>query len=232
MSMVWNTLAVKAHSFVRYRKRQKPHCQKAKRLLPKRRRGSWWLLKGWASGKRSARTHSARLPPTDLPGDSDDEHSALCRDRWGKARNATPPAPLTSPVCPTMSPHSSPTSHPSGLLVLTCCEVITTCCLWNSGPQIPAKSITVGSRLVIQTSRQINRMKGVASKQHRASKRMDELLGAKGRRKSKHRSSYWAVRPTGSRVGLRDLELMPGGTLLDCSSKFRGHLLIWSCGCI
>lgn len=49
----------------------------------------------------------------------------------------------SSPVCPTVYPRSTPTSRPSMLLVLTCCEVIATCCLWNSSPQIPAKSIRV-----------------------------------------------------------------------------------------
>lgn len=102
--------------------------------------------------------------------------------------------PRLTPVSLILPPPPPPV-RPSMLLVLTCCEVITTCCSWNSGPQIPAKSIRASvGHPDKQTDKQDEgrHIKTVPEWMSRPPLIKSKRRGRRGhpRRKSKHRSCY------------------------------------------
>lgn len=55
------------------------------------------------------------------------------RHRGTRKKPASPPSIPPCVLPPSHHPLPSAATRPSMLLVLTCCEIITTCCLWNSG---------------------------------------------------------------------------------------------------
>lgn len=55
------------------------------------------------------------------------------RDRGTWKKPASPPSIPPCVLPPSHHPLPCVATRPSMLLVLTCCEIITTCCLWNSG---------------------------------------------------------------------------------------------------
>lgn len=135
---------------------QKPHSQKAKRLWGFCQKGKgavWggeWMAKGQRGG--TALGPGNRLAVTCLQkstrGVIQTKSLQSCSDISIEAHERKPvtlhplfPLPPASHHAPSSYPPTL--TRPSMLLVLTCCEVITTCCLWNSSPQIPAKSIRV-----------------------------------------------------------------------------------------